>query len=149
MKRVIIYTDGACSGNPGPGGWAAVLRYQGHERELSGGAALTTNNRMELRAAVEALKALRESCEVELHTDSAYLHRAFTDRWVQRWQRNGWKTSAKKPVENQDLWKELIEQANRHRVKWVKVKGHADDELNNRADRLAVEAMEPFKANVG
>lgn len=142
---MIIYTDGACSGNPGPGGWAAILRHNGHEKEISGGAALTTNNRMELTAAAEALKALREPCSVELHTDSAYLHRAFTERWVDRWQRNGWKTASKKPVENQDLWQELVELNERHQVKWVKVKGHADDELNNRADRLAVEAMAPFK----
>lgn len=104
---------------------------------------------MELTAAAEALKALREPCEVDLHTDSAYLHRAFKERWVDRWQRNGWKTASKKPVENQDLWKELIEQSKRHRINWVKVKGHADDELNNRADRLAVAAMEPFKLKAG
>lgn len=146
MKRVTIYTDGACSGNPGPGGWAAILEHQGRERELTGGEALTTNNRMELTAAAEALKVLREPCAVELHTDSAYLQRAFTEGWVNRWQRNGWKTSSKKPVENQDLWQELIRQAARHRIRWVKVKGHADDELNNRADRLAVAAMEPFKS---
>ncbi len=149
VKRVTIYTDGACSGNPGPGGWAAILQHGEHERELTGGEAQTTNNRMELTAAAEALKALREPCEVDLHTDSAYLHRAFKERWVDRWQRNGWKTASKKPVENQDLWKELIEQSKRHRINWVKVKGHADDELNNRADRLAVAAMEPFKLKAG
>lgn len=146
MKRITIYTDGACSGNPGPGGWAAILQYQGRERELSGGEAATTNNRMEMRAAIEALKALRVPCEADIHTDSAYLHRPFTEGWIDRWKRNGWRTASRKPVENQDLWMELVELADRHSVNWVKVKGHSDDELNNRADRLAVEAMEPFKA---
>lgn len=149
VKHVTIYTDGACSGNPGPGGWAAILGHRGVEKEIVGGEAQTTNNRMELMAVIAALRALREPCEVDLHTDSAYIHRAFTEKWVDRWQRNGWKTASKKPVENQDLWQELIHEVNRHRVNWVKVKGHADNELNNRADRLAVAAMEPFKRRVG
>ncbi len=149
MKHIIIYTDGACSGNPGPGGWAAILRYGTLEREVSGGAPETTNNRMELTAALEALRALKEPCRVDLHTDSAYMHRAFTERWLDRWQRNGWKTASKKPVENQDLWEGLLEQAKRHQIKWIKVKGHADDEMNNRVDRLAVAAMKPFKKVAG
>ena len=140
-KRVIIYTDGACSGNPGPGGWGALLIFGPHERELSGAEPQTTNNRMELRAAVEALAALKEPCDVELHTDSAYLQRAFSEGWIERWQRNGWKTASRKPVENQDLWRQLLELSGRHRVKWVKVKGHADDVHNNRVDRLAVDAL--------
>ena len=144
-KHVEIYTDGACSGNPGPGGWAALLAYGGQERALSGGEPLTTNNRMELTAALEALRALTEPCRVSLHTDSAYLFRAFTDGWLVRWQQNGWKTAAKKPVENQDLWEALLEQDARHDVRWVKVKGHADDERNNRVDRLAVQAMAAYK----
>ena len=145
MKHVTIYTDGACSGNPGPGGWAALLKYGGRERVISGGETLTTNNRMELRAAVEALKALREPCRVSIHTDSAYLQKAFAEGWLDRWQRNGWRTAAKKPVENQDLWRELLEAVRVHNVEWVKVKGHADNELNNRVDRLAVAALEEFK----
>ncbi|MEX1055117.1 MAG: ribonuclease HI [Rhodothermales bacterium] len=145
MKQVTIYTDGACSGNPGPGGWAALLLYGEHEKVISGGEPLTTNNRMELRAVVEGLKGLRQECRVAIHTDSAYVQRAFTEGWLERWQRNGWKTAAKKPVENQDLWRELLEASSRHEVKWVKVKGHADDEINNRVDRLAVAAMENFK----
>lgn len=145
MKHITVYTDGACSGNPGPGGWAALLRYEGAERELSGGAPETTNNRMEMQAAIEALKALREPCRVSLHTDSAYLQRAFTEGWLDRWQRNGWKTASKKPVENQDLWQELLALSKKHDVTWIKVKGHADDDLNNRVDRLAVAAVEQVR----
>ena len=146
QKQVDIYTDGACSGNPGPGGWAALLIFGPHEREISGFEPHTTNNRMELRAAVEAMSTLKEPCDVTIHTDSAYMQRAFADGWIDRWQRNGWKTAAKKPVENQDLWMQLLEQTQRHRVKWVKVKGHADDERNNRVDGLAVSAMEAGRA---
>ena len=142
MKHVIIYTDGSCSGNPGPGGWAAVLKYGRHERVVSGAAPETTNNRMELTAALEALRALKEPCRVSLHTDSAYLARAFNEGWLENWQRKGWRTANKKPVENKDLWEGLLEQAARHRIAWIKVKGHADDPINNRVDALAVEAME-------
>jgi ribonuclease HI len=146
MKHIILYTDGACSGNPGPGGWAAILQYGQHEMELSGAENPTTNNRMEMMAAIEGLRALKEPCRVSLHTDSAYLARAFTEGWLTRWQRNGWQTAGKKPVENKDLWLKLLEETSRHRVEWIKVKGHSTDELNNRADRLAVEAM---KKNTG
>ncbi|MDX1739666.1 MAG: ribonuclease HI [Rhodothermales bacterium] len=142
MKHIIIYTDGACSGNPGPGGWAAVLRYGAHERVISGSEEHTTNNRMEMMAAIEALAALKQRVHASIHTDSAYLSRAFKDGWIDRWQRNGWKTSAKKPVENKDLWLRLLDVMKGHRVEWVKVKGHADDPTNNRVDRLAVEAMQ-------
>jgi ribonuclease HI len=145
LKHITIYTDGACSGNPGPGGWAAILIHGAHRKEISGGEEHTTNNRMELKAAIEALRALREPCQVDLHTDSAYIQRAFTEGWLKRWQSNGWRTSGKKPVENRDLWEELLAIAAQHRVAWVKVKGHATDELNNRADELAVAAMAPFK----
>lgn len=145
MKEITIYTDGACSGNPGPGGWAALLQFGRHERVLTGGAPLTTNNRMELQAAIEALRALKEPCRVELHTDSAYLQRAFTEGWIDKWQRNGWRTSSKKPVENQDLWQQLVELTDRHEVTWVKVKGHATNEHNNRVDRLAVAALEDYR----
>ncbi|CAM3296961.1 ribonuclease HI [Rhodothermus bifroesti] len=145
-KRVLIYTDGACSGNPGPGGWAAILRFGHHEKVLTGAEPHTTNNRMELTAAIEALRALKESCDVELHTDSDYLVRAVEEGWLERWQQNGWRTASRKPVENQDLWQALLEVMRRHRVRFVKVKGHADDALNNRADRLAVEAMRKLEA---
>ncbi len=145
MKEVTIYTDGACSGNPGPGGWAALLQFGRHERVLTGGASHTTNNKMELQAAIEGLRALKEPCRVKLHTDSAYLQRAFTEGWIDRWRRNGWRTSSKKPVENQDQWKELLELTERHDVTWVKVKGHATNEYNIRVDRLAVAALEEYR----
>ena len=137
MKEVTIYTDGACSGNPGPGGWGALLMYGTAKKELSGFEAGTTNNRMELTAAIEALSALKEPCEVELYTDSAYLCNAFLQRWLQSWQKNGWKKADKKPVENRDLWERLLELTARHSVKFHKVKGHADNEYNNRCDKLA------------
>ncbi len=137
MKHVRIYTDGACSGNPGPGGWAAILIYNGAEKEISGFVGDTTNNRMELTAAVEGLKALKERCRVSVYTDSAYLHNAFTQGWIISWELNGWKTSKKEPVENQDLWKLLINYTKDHEVAWHKVKGHADNEYNNRCDALA------------
>ncbi len=139
MKNVIIYTDGSCSGNPGPGGWAALLIFGTHRKEIAGAEAETTNNRMELRAALEGLLLLKEPCDVKLHTDSAYLHNAFTQRWIDKWQKNGWRTATKKPVENQDLWQKLIEQNNRHNVTWTKVKGHATDEYNNLVDGMAVQ----------
>lgn len=145
MKHVVLYTDGACSGNPGPGGWAALLRHGRRERVLTGAEPLTTNNRMELTAALEGLRALREACEVDVYTDSAYLARAFNDGWLATWQRNGWKNAQKKPVENRDLWEALLAEAARHTVRWHKVKGHADDADNNRVDGLAVEAMQQFK----
>lgn len=141
---VVIHTDGACSGNPGPGGWGAVLQYGGHQRELKGGAAETTNNRMELTAAIEALNALTRRCAVELHTDSTYVRDGLT-KWMPNWKRNGWKTADKKPVKNADLWQALDEAATRHGVSWRWVKGHAGDEMNERADSLANEGMAPFK----
>jgi ribonuclease HI len=144
LKHVTVYTDGACSGNPGPGGWAAILRYGDRERVITGGEARTTNNRMELTAPIQALSALKEPCRVTIHTDSSYVCRAFVDGWIDRWQRNGWRTASKAPVENRDLWEALLAQTRLHDVHWVKVKGHASDPLNNRADRLAVEAMQPF-----
>ncbi len=138
MKKIVeIYTDGACSGNPGPGGWAAVMMYGDKKKEISGGESQTTNQRMEMKAAVEALKALKYPCEVSLYSDSAYLVNAFNQGWLDRWQKNGWKTSQKKPVENKDLWEELLTLTEKHRVKFVKVKGHADNVYNNRCDELA------------
>ncbi len=138
---VVIYTDGACSGNPGPGGWAAVLIANGREKELSGAEPLTTNNRMELLAAAEALEALTAPCSVSLHSDSAYLINAFNDRWIAGWQKRGWKKADKSPVLNRDLWERLVAQHERHDVRWVKVKGHAGVPMNERVDGLAVDAI--------
>jgi ribonuclease HI len=140
-EEVVIYTDGSCSGNPGPGGWAAILSFGDRERVITGAAKQTTNNRMELTAAIEALRVLKFSCKVLLHTDSAYVERAFNDKWIENWIKKGWKTASRKPVENQDLWKQLLGLTNIHEVQWIKVKGHADNDLNNRVDGLAVEAM--------
>ena len=137
---VELWTDGACSGNPGPGGWAAVLRMGERERELVGAEPATTNNRMELRAVVEGLRALTRPCHVLVHTDSAYVRNAVRQRWIDGWQRNGWRTKAKTPVANRELWEELLVAMEQHDVKWVPVKGHAGVELNERCDRLAVEA---------
>ncbi len=137
MKKVTLYTDGACSGNPGPGGWGAVLLYGTAKKELSGGARETTNNRMEITAVIEGLKALKEPCEVEIYSDSAYTVNAFREGWVNGWERSDWKKADKKPVLNADLWQELLALTHIHRVTFHKVKGHADNELNNRCDALA------------
>jgi ribonuclease HI len=142
--KVIAHTDGACSGNPGPGGWGVILEWDGHVKELCGGEELTTNNRMELMAAIMALESLKRSCEVEVHTDSQYLRDGVTG-WIHGWKRNGWKTAAKKPVKNVELWQRLDEAANRHNVSWHWVKGHAGHDLNERADELARQGMSPFK----
>ena len=137
-KQVEIFTDGACSGNPGPGGWGAILRYNGHEKELSGGAVETTNNRMELTAAIEALSALREPCDVTLASDSRYLVDAVTKRWVYGWKHRGWKRSDNSPALNVDLWERLLPLLERHSVRLLWVRGHADHPENERCDRLAV-----------
>ena len=139
MKRVEIFTDGACKGNPGPGGWGAVLRMGQHERELAGHEGHTTNNRMELTAVIRALDALKEPCHVALHTDSRYVIDGIT-KWIFGWQKNGWKNSQKKPVLNADLWQELLESRRRHRIDWIWVKGHDGHPENERADRLASNA---------
>ena len=141
MAEVVIYTDGACSRNPGPGGWGVVLQWQGREKEMYGSDPQTTNNRMELMAAIQALEALRRPARVSLHTDSKYLLDGIT-KWVQGWQRNGWRTSAKKPVKNDDLWRRLIEAMKPHEVTWQWVKGHAGDPGNERADALARRGIE-------
>lgn len=137
MKQVEVYTDGACSGNPGPGGWGAILRYAGVEKELAGYQAETTNNRMELTAAIQGLEALKEPCQVALYTDSQYLSKAITQGWLQSWKKNGWKKSDKKPVLNIDLWQALDAQLARHQVTIRWVKGHGDNAYNNRCDALA------------
>ena len=139
MKKVQVITDGACSGNPGPGGWAAILRYNHHEKEVWGSEPHTTNNRMEMTAAIEALRSLKENCEIEVVTDSEYLKKGITE-WIHGWKRKGWMTAAKKPVVNQDLWKALDEQVGRHRTTWVWTKGHASHTDNNRCDELATRA---------
>jgi ribonuclease HI len=144
QKSVEAFTDGACSGNPGPGGWGAVLRYKEKVRELSGGEADTTNNRMELMAAISALNALKEPCAVDLYTDSAYVKDGITG-WIEGWKRNGWKTAAKKPVKNTELWQALDAARARHTVTWHWLKGHAGHPENERADELARIAMAPFK----
>jgi ribonuclease HI len=138
ITEVTIYTDGACSGNPGPGGWASILMAGGVKKELSGGERDTTNNRMELMAVIEGLAALKRPCKVDIYSDSAYVVNAFSQNWIEKWIKNGWKNSAKAEVANSDLWKRLLELTSIHTVTFHKVKGHADNEFNNRCDELAV-----------
>ena len=145
MKHVEIFTDGACKGNPGPGGWGALLRMGKHEKELSGSDPQTTNNRMELTAAIRALEALIQPCKVTLHTDSKYVMEGIT-RWVHGWKRNGWKTASKKPVQNAELWHDLIEVTQKHQIEWVWVKGHNGHPENERVDRLASDAAEAARS---
>ena len=144
--QVVVHTDGACSGNPGPGGWAAILAWQGHEREISGGEPLTTNNRMELTAAIAALEALKRPVTVRMVTDSDYLRQGITG-WVHGWKKRGWLTADKKPGKNQDLWERLLAAAAPHKVVWDWTRGHAGDPLNERADKLARAAVKAQKAN--
>ena len=141
MGEVTIYTDGACSGNPGPGGWGAILMYKDNKKEISGGKKDTTNNVMELTAVIEALKLLKYPCKVNVYSDSAYVVNAFLQNWIIGWQRNNWKTSDKKDVKNKELWQELIALTKVHDVTFFKVKGHADNEYNNRCDELARNAI--------
>ena len=144
MKSVTIYTDGACSGNPGPGGWAAILRYGEQEKELSGGEASTTNNRMELTAAIRGLSALKESCAVTLYSDSRYLVDGIEKGWARAWRSRGWMRTKREPAKNPELWSELLDLLDRHRVALVWVKGHAEDPLNERCDTLAVAESRRF-----
>jgi len=148
MTRVEIFTDGACKGNPGPGGWGAVIRSGENEKELSGGEPLTTNNRMELLAAIRALQALKRPCHVDLTTDSVYVRDGIT-KWIFGWQKNGWRTAARKPVKNAELWQELLEAAKPHRIEWHWVKGHAGHAENERADVLACDAANQFMRRPG
>ena len=148
MKQVTIYTDGACSGNPGPGGWGAVLKYGAHEKELSGGAAEATNNRMELTAVIEALKLLKEPCAVELYSDSKYVIDALEKRWVYGWKEKGWIKSDRKPALNVDLWEILLPLIAKHEVRCHWVKGHAENEYNNRCDAMAVAESQTYKQGV-
>ena len=141
MEKVTIYTDGACSGNPGPGGWAAVLIYNENRKEISGGKKETTNNIMELTAVIEALKLLKYPCKVDLYSDSAYVVNGFNQGWIYNWKKNNWKTSSKEPVKNKEIWEELYNLTKIHRVNFKKVKGHSTNELNNRCDELARNAI--------
>lgn len=141
MKKVLIYTDGACSGNPGPGGWGAILMYGDVKKEISGALKDTTNNIMEITAVLEALKLLKEECEVEVYSDSAYVVNAFNQGWLDNWQKNNWRTAGKDPVKNKELWEELYNLTQKHKVTFIKVKGHSDNEWNNRCDFLATSAI--------
>lgn len=141
MEKVIIYTDGACSGNPGPGGWGSILMYKGNRKEISGGKKDTTNNIMELTAVIEGLKMLKYPCEVEVYSDSAYVVNGFNQGWIYNWVKNNWITSGKEPVKNKEIWQELYELTKIHKVKFIKVKGHSDNEFNNRCDELARNAI--------
>ena len=145
MKTVTLYTDGACSGNPGPGGWGAILEYQGHEKELSGGEDNTTNNRMELTAVIRGLQALKESCIVDLYSDSKYVIDALEKGWAVGWQKNGWRKADKKPALNPDLWEQLLALVSQHDVHYHWVKGHAENPKNNRCDQMAVSEWQKLK----
>ncbi|MDE6666826.1 MAG: ribonuclease HI [Clostridia bacterium] len=146
MKKVILYTDGACSGNPGIGGWGAVLMFKNFEKRISGAEQFTTNNRMELMAVIEGLKCLKEPCEVEVYSDSAYTVNAFANGWVYGWEKSGFKKADNKPVLNEDLWRELLNLTRTHQVTFIKVKGHADNEYNNICDKLATDAVKNLKS---
>lgn len=148
MKKVTIHSDGGCHGNPGPGAWAAVLQYGKHVREITGGTAATTNNRMELMAAIESLNMLKEACDIDFHTDSEYVRNGIT-QWLAGWKRNGWRTAAKKPVKNADLWQQLDAANARHTVRWHWVKGHAGNDLNERCDELVQQAIAKVKEKHG
>lgn len=148
MKTVTIYTDGACSGNPGPGGWCAILEYQGREKMISGGEESTTNNRMELMAVIVALEALNRPCEVEVHSDSQYVVNAFNKHWIDGWKKRGWKTANKQPVKNRDLWERLLAAKSKHKVEFIWVKGHAGHELNERCDELATTAADGVNLDI-
>ena len=141
MEKVIIYTDGACSGNPGPGGWGAILMYKDNKKEISGRKKDTTNNVMELTAVIEGLKMLKFPCDVEVYSDSAYVVNASNQKWINSWIKNNWKTSGKESVKNKEVWQELYELTKIHNVKFIKVKGHSDNEFNNRCDEMAREAI--------
>lgn len=149
LPEVIVYTDGACSGNPGPGGWGAILIWKGREKELSGGEAHTTNNRMEMQAVIEALKAIKKPCKVNIHSDSALIINTMTKGWIEGWQKRGWRKADKKPVENKELWQQMLQAMEPHSVTWTKVKAHSGIDLNERVDQLAVKESLKFKEELG
>ena len=144
-EKIVIYTDGACSGNPGPGGWGAILMYKGTEKEISGGKENTTNNIMEITAVIEALKCLKFECDVKVYSDSAYVVNGFKQGWIYNWIKKGWKTADGKEVKNKELWQELYSLTQKHKVEFIKVKGHADNEFNNRCDEMARNAITNLK----
>ena len=148
MKKVTLYTDGACSGNPGIGGWGAVLIFNGHEKRISAAAENTTNNRMEVTAVIEGLKCLKEPCEVDVYSDSAYTVNAFNNGWIFGWAKSGWCKADKKPLLNSDLWQELYSLTKIHKLTFIKVKGHADNEYNNICDKLATDAIKNFRTSL-
>lgn len=148
MKRVTLYTDGACSGNPGVGGWGAVLIFNGKEKRISGAEGVTTNNRMEITAVIEGLKCLKEPCEVDVYSDSAYTVNAFVQGWIYGWEKLGWRKADNKTLLNDDLWKELFSLSKIHKLHFIKVKGHADNEYNNICDKLATDAVKNFKTDL-
>lgn len=145
MKKVTLYTDGACSGNPGVGGWGAVLMFKGHEKRISAAEDNTTNNRMEVKAVIEGLNCLKEPCEVEVYSDSAYTVNAFDRGWIYEWAKSGWSKADNKPLLNADLWQELYSLSKKHKLKFIKVKGHSDNEYNNLCDKLAMDAIKTYK----
>ena len=145
-EKVIIYTDGACSGNPGPGGWGAILMYKGAKKEISGGMKQTTNNIMEVTAVIEALKCLKIESNVQVYSDSAYTVNAFNQGWIYNWVKKGWRTASGEPVKNKELWQELYDLTKKHKVEFIKVKGHSDNEFNNRCDEMARNAIKQFLA---
>ena len=145
MEKIVVYTDGACSGNPGPGGWGAILMYKDVKKEISGGMKQTTNNIMEITAVIEGLKLIKYPCEVEVYSDSAYVVNAFNNHWIEGWIKKNWINSSKEPVKNKELWQELYSLTRKHKVKFIKVKGHSDNEFNNRCDELARNAIQVFK----
>ena len=148
MKKVTIYTDGACSGNPGVGGWGAILMYKGHEKRISAATDNTTNNRMEVTAVIEALKNLKETCEADIYSDSAYTVNAFANGWIYEWARSNWVKADNKPLLNADLWQELYFLSKKHKLNFIKVKGHADNEYNNICDKLATDAIKNYKTSL-
>ncbi len=145
MEKIVVYTDGACSGNPGSGGWGAILMYKDVKKEISGGMKQTTNNIMEITAVIEGLKLIKYPCEVEVYSDSAYVVNAFNNHWIEGWIKKNWINSSKEPVKNKELWQELYSLTRKHKVKFIKVKGHSDNEFNNRCDELARNAIQVFK----
>lgn len=145
IKKIDIYTDGACSGNPGPGGWGAILMYNENVKEIGGSEKETTNNKMELMAVIKALESIKYKCEIDIYSDSAYVVNAFNKGWIESWQKNGWRNSSKEEVKNKEMWEELLKQVEKHKINFIKVKGHSDNQYNNRCDEIARKEIEKIK----